>query len=52
MTKYNNPIISEVQRGKGVGFCRIRRITGYITGDLNTWNTAKKHEMQDRVKHA
>lgn len=30
---------------------RIRRITGYITGDLNTWNNAKQAEEHDRVKH-
>ena len=33
-------------------FERIRRITGYITGDLTTWNKAKLSEEKDRVKHA
>jgi anaerobic ribonucleoside-triphosphate reductase len=42
---------TEATRGKGVGFCRIRRITGYISGDLNTWNNAKKAEERDRQKH-
>ena len=32
-------------------FERIRRITGYLTGDLTTWNNAKKSEERDRVKH-
>ena len=32
-------------------FERIRRITGYLTGDLTTWNNAKKSEEHDRVKH-
>ena len=32
-------------------FQRIRRITGYLTGDINTWNNAKKHELKDRIKH-
>ena len=32
-------------------FQRIRRITGYLTGDLKTWNDAKKAEEKDRVKH-
>ena len=32
-------------------FERIRRITGYITGDLTTWNKAKLSEEKDRVKH-
>ncbi|MEG0686242.1 MAG: anaerobic ribonucleoside-triphosphate reductase, partial [Erysipelotrichales bacterium] len=30
---------------------RMRRITGYLTGDLTTWNNAKKEEEKDRVKH-
>lgn len=33
-------------------FERIRRITGYITGDLTTWNNAKRAECVERVKHA
>lgn len=44
--------VSEKQRGLGIEFERIRRITGYITGSLNTWNKAKKAEEKDRVKHA
>ena len=38
--------------GKGVKFERIRRITGYLVGNLNTWNNAKKAEEKDRVKHS
>ena len=30
---------------------RMRRITGYLTGDLSTWNSAKRAEEHDRVKH-
>lgn len=37
--------------GKGVPFERIRRITGYLVGSLDTWNDAKKAEEKDRVKH-
>lgn len=37
--------------GEGVFFQRIRRITGYLTGDMRTWNDAKKAEEKDRVKH-
>lgn len=44
-------VVSEKERGKGVGFNRIRRITGYLTGDLTTWNNAKRSEEHDRVKH-
>lgn len=36
---------------QGEKFERIRRITGYLTGDLNTWNDAKRVEEHDRVKH-
>lgn len=37
--------------GKNIPFQRIRRITGYLTGDLTTWNDAKQAEEKDRVKH-
>ena len=37
--------------GQGVGFERIRRITGYLVGTLDKWNDAKKAEEKDRVKH-
>lgn len=30
---------------------RIRRITGYLVGDLDNWNSAKRAEEADRVKH-
>ena len=30
---------------------RTRRITGYLTGDLDSWNSFKKSEEKDRVKH-
>ena len=36
---------------QGRKFERIRRITGYLTGDLTTWNDAKKSEERERVKH-
>lgn len=32
-------------------FQRIRRITGYLTGTLDTWNDAKRAEERDRVRH-
>lgn len=34
-----------------VPFSRIRRITGYLVGDLNRFNDAKAREVHDRVKH-
>ena len=44
-------IVSERERGLGVPFNRIRRITGYLVSDLSTWNPAKMAELKDRVKH-
>ncbi len=38
--------------GKGVGFERIRRITGYLVGSLDRFNNGKKSEVEDRVKHS
>lgn len=32
-------------------FERLRRITGYLTADVKTWNNAKRAEERDRVKH-
>ena len=32
-------------------FSRIRRITGYLVGDMSHWNDAKAAEEADRVKH-
>lgn len=42
----------EARRGKGVGFERIRRITGYLVGTMDKWNDAKRAEERDRVKHS
>ncbi len=35
-----------------VPFERIRRITGYLVGTMDHWNSAKAAEEADRVKHA
>ncbi|EFR35399.1 anaerobic ribonucleoside triphosphate reductase [Porphyromonas asaccharolytica] len=35
----------------GEDILRMRRITGYLTGDLASWNSAKRAEEADRVKH-
>lgn len=39
------------QYGEGVGFQRLRRITGYLVGDISRWNDGKYSELKDRVKH-
>jgi anaerobic ribonucleoside-triphosphate reductase len=42
---------NEEMVGEGVGFERIRRITGYLVGTLDRFNNAKRAEVEDRVKH-
>lgn len=42
---------SEELVGEGVGFERIRRITGYLVGTVDRFNNAKRAEVNDRVKH-
>ena len=34
-----------------IPFKRIRRITGYLTGSVDTWNSSKRAELEDRVSH-
>ena len=38
--------------GENVGFERIRRVTGYLAGDVKRFNNAKRAEERDRVKHS
>lgn len=42
--KCNNSDQSQIER--------IRRITGYLVGDMNKWNSAKRAEEKQRVKHS
>ena len=46
------PVASRALVGEGVGFERIRRITGYLVGTLDRFNNAKRAEEHDRVRHA
>ena len=52
-TVMNNKVVKNVngQVGEGVGFERIRRITGYLVGTLDRFNNGKRAEVEDRVKH-
>lgn len=43
--------MTERELGKGIPFNKIRRITGYLVGDLDRFNTAKRKEVAQRVKH-
>lgn len=45
-------IKEEKKIGEGVGFERIRRITGYLVGTTDRFNNGKKAEERDRVKHS
>lgn len=47
----NHSYYKPTSSGEGVGFERIRRITGYLTGTLDKWNDAKRAEESERVKH-
>ena len=38
--------------GRGIGFRRIRRVTGYLTGDVKLMNDSKQAEVAERTKHA
>ena len=37
--------------GEGIPFQRLRRITGYLVGDISRWNDGKLAELKDRSKH-
>ena len=37
--------------GEGMKFERIRRVTGYLSGDVSRFNNGKRAEEKDRVKH-
>jgi hypothetical protein len=38
--------------GEAIGFQRIRRVTGYLVGDLDRFNNAKRSEERERLAHA
>ena len=42
---------NKIKEPIGVGFERIRRITGYLVGTVDRFNDAKRAEVEDRVKH-
>lgn len=48
---YKGIIYSECPVCKSESITRMRRITGYLTGSLESWNSAKQAEERDRVKH-
>lgn len=50
MDNLENPTLRQL--GQGVKFDRIRRITGYLVGTLDRFNTGKRAEEADRVKHS
>lgn len=48
---YKGVIYSKCPVCKSEDIIRMRRITGYLTGSLESWNSAKQAEEKDRVKH-
>ena len=48
---YRGVIYSKCPICNSENILRMRRITGYLTGDLSSWNSAKRAEERDRVKH-
>lgn len=48
---YKGIIYAECPICKSEDIIRMRRITGYLTGSLESWNSAKQAEEKDRVKH-
>ena len=48
---YRGVIYSNCPSCNSENISRMRRITGYLTGSLETWNSAKQSEERDRVKH-
>lgn len=47
----NCPRCGRIEGESGMGFERIRRITGYLVGTMDKWNDGKRAEEKDRVKH-
>lgn len=47
----SEPVPDARERGEGVPFERVRRITGYLVGTLDRFNNAKRAEERERVKH-
>lgn len=48
---YKGVIYAKCPACQGENILRLRRITGYLTGSLDSWNSAKQAEEHDRVKH-
>lgn len=44
--------MSKKEKGEGIKFDRIRRVTGYLSGTVDRFNNAKRAEEKDRVKHS
>lgn len=51
MAKVTSNTTNQMCVGEGVGFERIRRITGYLVGTTDRFNNAKRAEESERVKH-
>jgi anaerobic ribonucleoside-triphosphate reductase len=48
----DDPDMADLEyKWNGEQFHRLRRITGYLVGNLSRWNNGKRAEERDRVKH-
>lgn len=48
---YKGVIYARCPTCDGGDVLRMRRITGYLMGDLSSWNSARRAEEADRIKH-
>jgi len=48
---YKGIIKSDCPACGSTDISKTRRITGYLTGDLDNWNSYKQKEEEDRIKH-
>lgn len=48
---YKGIIKSDCPACGSTDISKTRRITGYLTGDLDSWNSYKQKEEEDRIKH-
>lgn len=51
VTTCDDGLVDVNYNAHAIPFERIRRITGYLVGDLTRWNDSKQAEERDRLKH-
>lgn len=51
LDKFEPEMVDLEYKWENKPFHRLRRITGYLVGNLGRWNNGKRAEERDRVKH-